>query len=411
MDMMRKAALPRDLKSHNYREVLRVIGAQKQFTIAQLSDGMDISRQTITKAIEYFLGEEVITPSRKSESTRVGGRKPQEYMLNTGKYIIAVSVYARKTRIALLNFSCELISSFEYASTLTCSYKDFLGDIKEYSQQILKENAISDKDLYGVMVCTGGIIDSRSGLINVSSIYKNWGRNIPVKEDIKKMFEREIQVCVGNVAAISANMLSMNKDAAGKRIAVLYLDYGVGITLLEDGKIPKTRHNVSGELGHMVIHMNARETCECGDKGCLEALIYEKNIYEMAQALPEERRKSIFEGYDDKEDFRMYILKKCDAGNEDAMAIANHLAEIFGTAMRNIMFAFDPDAFVLMGSFSDWSDYFKNKVLDVIRRNVYLSDLEIPIRKLPESTEEMMDKGSVSVMLQSFLDYEDMQEV
>ncbi len=407
MDTMRKAALPRDLKSRNYREVLRVIGAKKQFTIANLSDSTDISRQTITKAIEYFLGEEVITPSKKSESTKVGGRKAQEYMLNTGKYIVAVSVYAKKIRIALLNFFCELIQSYENEFVLTSSYEDFLKNIKIYSERLLKENAIPDENFYGIMVCIGGIIDSKSGSIKVSSAFSNWGRNIPIKEDIQKMFKKEIQVCVGNVAAISANMLLMSKETVRKRVAVLYLDYGVGMTLLEDGKIPETRHNVCGELGHMVINMDSQEACECGDKGCLEVLIYEKNIYKMAQALPKERRKLIFDDYDDKEDFRIHILKKCDAGNEDAIAITDYLAEILGTAMRNIMFAFDPDMFVLMGSFSDWSSYFKNKVLDVIRKNICLFDLDIPIQKLSSNTEEMMDKGSVSAMLQSFLDYSD----
>lgn len=407
MDTMRKAALPRDLKSHNYREVLRVIGAEKQFTIAHLSNITDISRQTITKVIEYFLREEMITLSKKSESTKVGGRKSQEYMLNTGKYLIAVSAYSRKTRFALLNFSYELIDSFDYDPFLHTSYEEFINAIKKHSKNLLEKNRISDEDFYGIMVCTGGIIDSKSGLIKRSPVYVDWNRNIPIKEDIEKLFEKKIQVCVGNVAATSASMLSMNKSTIGKRAAVLYLDHGVGVTLLEDGKIAETGHNVNGELGHMVIDRDSEITCECGDRGCLEALIYEKNIRKMAEELPEERRKLIFEGYDAQEDFRVHVLKKCDAGNEEAKVITDYLADIFGAAMRNMMFAFDPDVFILMGSFSDWSSYFKERVLRVMRGNLYLSDLDIPIWKMEESTEKMMDEGSVSIMLQSFLEYDE----
>lgn len=404
MDTMRKAALPRDLKSHNYREALRVIGTEKQFTIAHLSESTDISRQTITKAIEYFLREEVIILSKKGESTKVGGRKSQEYMLNTEKYIITVSSYSRKTRFSLLNFSYELIDSFDCVLALDATYKEFLNAVKVYTGKLLEKNNIAEKDFYGIMVCTGGIIDSKSGKIKVSSVCSDWGRDIPIKEDVKKFFDRDIQVCVGNVAATSASVLSMNKETVGKRVAVLYLDYGVGVTFLEDGKIPETAHNVSGEMGHMVINMDSNKACDCGDSGCLEALVYESNIRKMAQELPEERRKLLLDGYDEREDFRIHILRKCDAGNADAKEITNYLANIFGTAMRNIVFSFDPDIFVLMGSFSDWSNYFKEEILRVIRKNKYLSDLDIPIWRLSENIEEIMDKGSVSIMLQSFLD-------
>lgn len=407
MDTLSKAALPRDLKSHNYREVLRAIGAEKQFTIVHITNGTDISRQTITKAIEYFLQEEVIMPGRKGESTKVGGRKSQEYMLNKEKYIIAVSLHSQKIWFTLLNFAYEPIDSMDYISVFRQSYETFLGTVKACTEKLLQKNRISEKNFYGIMVCIGGIIDSREGVIKISSTYSDWRKNIPVKEDIKKLFESNIQVCVGNVAATSASVLLMNKDAVGKRIAVLYLDYGVGVTFLEDGRIPKTGHNLNGELGHMVIQTDSEKVCDCGDRGCLEALLYERNIREMAEALPKEKRVRLFEGYDEKEDFRVFILRKCDEGNPDAAVITDYLAGVLGTAMQNIMFAFDPDEFVLMGTFSDWSENFKERVLRVIQKNQYLSDLDLPIRRLSENTKELMNKGSVSVMLQSFLDYDD----
>jgi len=410
--MMKKrtAALPKDLKQKNLEELLRLVVSLKQFTIAEIADISAISRQTVTKAMSMFVEKGILVSGEKSSSTSVGGRKPATFMMNPVKYAVAIHQYGKKFHFGLLNLARELIDEINLRYGDFSSYEDYLQLVCQNIDLLLSRNSISRDNLLGIILDSGGIIDEIHGTADLSG--HAWGIRC-IRKDIQELLlhtesdskqtdslQKTVRVEVGNVAKIAASSLSVDISMFGKRIAAVYIDHGVGITLINDGEIQNTRHNITGELGHMILDLSSDKTCSIGDRGCFEALISEKCIRDMAEELPEEVRKKIFCDYDEASDFREQVLKKSEEGLLELNEIVDYMAEVIGSAFVNLAFAFDPDCFLIQGSFVEWPESFKEKIRKTMKKNYYLREIDFAIESSDKNIESMMDEGGVSVLLQ-----------
>ena len=50
----------------------------------------------------------------------------------------------------------------------------------------------------------------------------------------------------------------------------LYLDEGIGLSLISDGRVYQGLYGISGEIGHFIIDENGPRCGVCGNRGCLE---------------------------------------------------------------------------------------------------------------------------------------------
>lgn len=401
MDSKRTVALPKDSRKQNLRELLRVICAKKIFTIAELSEATSISRQTVAKAISCFMDEEIITVGEKSESTEVGGRRANTFSLNPEKYVLIVMLYSKKLHFALLNLACEVIDEYNEISPVNMPYNDFLQMVKKATDFLLSKNGLTVAELFGIMMGVGGIVNEDLGIVNCSTM---WGTRVNIPKDIQEVLQSPDYVNIANIAKIGASGITMDSDSTQKRVIVIYIDYGVGVTMLDDWRIPQTRNSITGELGHMVLKYDSEAVCDVNDRGCFESLIAEKHLLELASELPEDQRLSLMEGYTQDEDFRVLLLRKAEAGHKGAKRLTDYLAEVFGAALRNLEFCFDPDCYIIQGSFTGWTQSFIQQVKDVVRRNNYLKNIDFEVVSAKKSIERTLEEGGIFLMLQRYLD-------
>ena len=89
--MNRIGALPKDIKQKNDMEILRSLADLESFTVQDIANRTKISRLTITRALERFMEKGIVVQSGKGNSTSLGGKKPQEYILNPNRYAISIA--------------------------------------------------------------------------------------------------------------------------------------------------------------------------------------------------------------------------------------------------------------------------------------------------------------------------------
>ena len=394
--------MPKDSRKKNLRELLRVICTMKSFTIAELSEATGISRQTVTKAIACFLNNGIITVGEKNESLEVGGRRANTFSLNQGKYVLTIMQYAQQLRVALLNLAFEVVDEFSGMSPSDMTYDEFLQTVKKATDLLLRQNGLAVSELFGIMVGVGGVVNEDLGTVNSST---HWGTaGLHIQEDIQAVLRCPDFVRIANVAKIGASGMIMDSKNIQKRAVVVYIDYGVGVTMLDDWKIPQTKNSITGELGHMVLKYDAEEICDVDDRGCFEALIAESHLVKLAAKLPEDQRRSLMEGYTKGEDFRLLLLRKAEEGHAGAQKLTDYLAEVFGAAFRNLEFCFDPDCYIIQGSFSAWTSSFIEKVKCVVRRNKYLKAIDFEVLPAKKPIDQTLDEGGIFLMLQNYLD-------
>ena len=100
--MDRIGALPKDIKQKNDAEILRSIAGQRVFTVQDIANQTKISRLTITRALERFIEKGIVIQGGKGSSTSLGGKKPQEYSLNDGRYGISIAPSGGETLACLI---------------------------------------------------------------------------------------------------------------------------------------------------------------------------------------------------------------------------------------------------------------------------------------------------------------------
>ena len=401
--MDRIGALPKDIKQKNDAEILRSLADLKTFTVQDIANQTRISRLTITRALERFMEKGVVVQAGKGCSTSLGGKKPQEYSLNHSRYAISVAPSSGKTLCTLMSFDGEVIDEKDFTFPSNLSYEKFIEQTADRIGKLLSEHRIPAEDFYGIILCSGGIIDPKAGIFRVSSI-PTWDNDLHAAEDLSKKLGFDTNIIVENVSKVCSSMLRFDSEVQGRLAAVMYADFGVSITLLSDGKTPETANNVNGELGHMCLDSEDEEECVCGSKGCLEVLISQKRILKMISELSKDARIALLKDYDGKRDIRMYLFERYRAEDPEAVRLCRYMAKYIGLAFRNVCLAVDPDLFVVQGLFSYAPDRFFDEVRSVIRENKYLQGIDIDIRKEKRELSEMLKKGSLNILLSSVLE-------
>lgn len=400
----RIGALPKDIKAMNDREILRTMVDMKTFTVQEISDRTQISRLTITRAIERFIEKEIIVAGGKGASTKVGGKKPREYMLNQNRYVISVCPVNGKTVYSLLAFDGTVAEERYSGFPADMGYEDFIEDVCVHIEKLMRDNRIERSDVKGIEFCFGGIIDRREGIVRIPSIPKLSGP-LPVVEDIRKRIGEDIPVEIENVSKVSSGVLRFTDDIRQKRTAFMYADYGVSIVMLDDGFVPETSHNVNGELGHMCLDPSDPEVCVCGSRGCFEMLIAERRLMKMIDALPAKTRTELMKDHPPGQDIRVHLLEKRKE-NKAAEELCCYMAKHIGLAFRNVYLGFDPDFFILAGVFAHADDGFLEQIREVIRENQYLRDINIDIEKENRDLKDLLRQGSLNLVLSSLLEEE-----
>ena len=404
MSQMR-GVLPRDLKQKNTQEILRALAGEKTFTINDITMATSISRLTVNKALESFIRDEFVIECGKGNSTNVGGKKPTEYTLNPDRYIICISPAQMQITFTLLSLNYTetgrtAIST--QARFMELSYEEYIGKIADVIRNLLAEYKVSPEKVLGIVACFGGIINRRDGII-ISAYPRHWGSNLPVARDIQDALGFKTNVIIDNVSKIASGVLMFDLEMVGRRAAVVYADYGVSITLSEDGKIPETVHHLSGELGHMCLDPHDTEVCGCGATGCFEVLISERRIRDKIDQLEKSIRDELLKDYDGTYDLRIHILKK--ENDPAAEELRNYMADYVGLALRTVYLGFDPDFIVLTGVLSHVPDSFLERVRKQIRRNIYFGTIDhIDLRRDNRDLTDLLNRGALNIVLSSLTD-------
>jgi glucokinase len=150
-----------------------------------------------------------------------------------------------------------------------------------------------------------------------------------------------------NMAAVGAAV------ALGCRGDLAYLSVGTGLAagLLLDGRIRRGAHGAAGEIGHLPVDPQG-PSCECGQRGCLEAVASGTAIAARWPAT------------DGALTAASSLLAAADAGDPRAVALLDEVAGHLATAVALLMQSVDPEVVVLGGGVAEAGP----GLLDAVRR-------------------------------------------
>lgn len=208
------------------------------------------------------------------------------------------------------------------------------------------------KQLRGVGVGAPGAVDVATGRV-IFAPNLQW-EDVPLKKNLEKALNVPVMIeNDGNVAMLG--VYEKELQAKPRHVIGIFIGTGIGGGIILDGKLYSGFNGTAGEIGHMVIEVGGPK-CNCGNRGCFEALASRTAIFRKINAAVKEGQKTLLTDMlgSDLSNLRSGDLRKAiRKGDSFVEKVIEEAAEYTGIAVANFINIFNPQTIVLGGGVID----------------------------------------------------------
>lgn len=290
------------------------------------------------------------------------------------EYCFGIDIGGTTVKCGLFKTDGELCDKWEIVTRTEDGGKQILPDVAASILKKMEEKGIAKEQVSGVGVgVPGPVIKEREVSVAVNL---HWGYTM-LADELEALLNG-ICVKVGNDANVAALGEMWKGGGEGTRSLVMVtLGTGVGGGIIVDGKIVTGAHGAGGEIGHACVDPSETESCNCGNKGCLEQMASATGIVRLAKKIlaveteptvlnaEDISAKSIFDAYKE--------------GDGTATKIVDRFAEYLGNALGILGCVVDPEVFVIGGGVSKAGQPLIDAVKKYYQRDAFLSCKDTPI--------------------------------
>lgn len=264
-----------------------------------------------------------------------------------GTYCFGIDVGGTTVKCGLFRTDGTMVEKWEIVTRTENNGEAIIPDIAETIGKKIEELQLDKADIDGVGIGVPGPVTDKGDVLCAVNLF--WG----FKELSKELSELTgLPAMAGNDANVAALGEAWKGAAAGAKDVILAtLGTGVGGGIIINGKIISGHHGAGGEIGHANIDHSETETCNCGNKGCLEQFASATGIVRMAKReLEASQDASVLRG---KEKLSAKaVLDAYKAGDALAVRVMEQVGEKLGGALAVFSCVVDPEIIVLGGGVS-----------------------------------------------------------
>ena len=289
-------------------------------------------------------------------------------------YCFGIDIGGTTVKCGLFLTTGELCEKWEIKTRTENGGKAILPDVAAAIQSKMGEKGIAKEQVTGVGVgVPGPVVKEREVTVAVNL---HWGHTM-LADELETLLGG-IPVKVGNGANVAALGEMWKGGGEGtKNLIMATLGTGVGGGIIIDGKIITGSHGAGGEIGHACVEPTETETCNCGNKGCLEQMASATGIVRLAKRILDENTevtvlkkdrisaKSVFDAY--------------KAGDKVAARIVDKFAGYLGNALAIFSCVVDPEIIVIGGGVSKAGQPLIDAVEKYFRRDAFVTCKDTPI--------------------------------
>lgn len=214
----------------------------------------------------------------------------------------------------------------------------------------------SGLDLSAVCLGTPGLVDADRGVVIIAPNVAGF-RNLPLAASIAERLG--LPTFIENDASAAA--LGESRFGAGigfRHLLHATLGTGIGGGIVINGRLYRGARGLAGEIGHVVIDQ-AGPRCNCGSRGCLEALVSGVAFAARAQRLVDRGRSPILAEVTagrpaDSRDLYEAAVRGCQASRAEIQN-GGHL---LGLTLGGLVNVLNPEVVTLSGGLLAMGDLF-----------------------------------------------------
>ena len=271
--------------------------------------------------------------------------------------------------------------------------------MKDILHEIIESPPVKIAPVLGIGIADPGIVNENTGISILTTQMKGW-ENVPIKD----IMESEFGYPSFLESDTRCRLIAEKHLGAGKMkndILMVELSSGIGAGMMSEGKLFRGSRGSAGELGHMMILENG-PYCNCGSRGCLEAIASSRAITRKLQEAIKSGATSslskVSHGDISKIDINM-ISQAAEDGDKLSLQIIEEAGRFIGEAIANAINLLNPEIVILTGDLLSFGDYILNPIEGMVRRQALSYNTKDVRIVLADVGEEAAAIGMAAVVL------------
>lgn len=281
------------------------------------------------------------------------------------RYVFGVDIGGTTVKLGLFNVEGELLEKWEIPTRTQENGSLILPDIARSIEEKISEKQIAREDVAGVGAGAPGPIDSE-GVVH-KAVNLGWDV-FSIRKTLEELVN--LPVMAGNDANVAAlGEMWKGGGQGSKDLVMVTLGTGVGGGIITNGRVLTGAGGAGGEIGHIHVNDSEEESCNCGNKGCLEQYASATGITRLAmRKLAESSSESLLRQGEVSAKTVFDAVKRRDAL---AMEVAEEFGKYLGDGLSVIAGVVNPDTIVLGGGVSKAGEVLIDYVKPHYQKNVF----------------------------------------
>jgi glucokinase len=301
---------------------------------------------------------------------------------------VGIDVGGTNVKIGLFDSELKMICKTSITTEADMGPEVVINNMAQAVKELLAESGFSLQDIVAVGIGTPGPAKYSEGIIIRSTNMPKF-KNTP----ICKMLNERLGAPVifdndANVACWGEYIVGAGKGV--KDIVFFTLGTGIGGGIVSNGELVHGCDENGAELGHMIIYPNGR-SCNCGQKGCVEAYASAdstaRRATEALEAGAESSLKKVLneKGKTTAKDIYEHLAK----GDKLAKEITDGTAEALAITCINMLHTTEPKRIIFTGGMIAAGDVLLDRIKDFFDKHIWTlkkETVEICFATLGEDT-------------------------
>lgn len=394
------ATRPSDLKLNNRMQILELFKSGAVYSVADIARAVGISRQTVMKAIQFFLDKGIIVSDGKADSSSMGGKRAELFTLSSWRYLINLLVSPSGLYISLFNFRCETIDEYFCGEIVNEPVDTIMDAAIEAIDRMLKKHNIDIANVRGVCLNGAGIMERQGNRLRFNSLFPDWGKDVPIMEKIEAHFGGDVVIRAENVGKVCGSAYLPDTRAGHLREVAVFTRWG-GITacMMHGGYILYGKDSLIGEIGHMILNPDDTEVCGCGSRGCFERQVSTERLRELAAQWAGEYPDSALAKGKLSELTIRGIFEASAAGDALGRRLSEYAASRFASALRNVTLIFNPERVVFQGDYAFADAHFRETLFSELQAFHYYNGTPFELEMDTRSIQTLTTLGAYTLLI------------
>ena len=285
--------------------------------------------------------------------------------------VLAIDLGGTKIFTAVISSKGQIIAKERCLTLADEGPKVVINRILSAIDHLLSQRNINLPQLDSISIAAAGAIDSEKGLVTSSPHLPGW-HDVPLRGIVKEKYK--VNTFLINDASAAA--LGEHHFGAGRGVNNLFLltlGTGIGGGIIINGRLYSGVSGSAGEIGHTTIDVHGPR-CDCGNTGCLEALVSGTAVAKEAiRRIRQGERSSLTEIVEGKIEniTAEKVSLAAQGGDSLASEVILKAATYLGVGIANLVNIFNPEMIIIGGGIAKMGDLLLNPARQVVRERAF----------------------------------------